>query len=302
MRTSGRIDPASTATRIVLFSDPDTLREAAPEWAQTRAAIRALEDRRVAVVLWGNETRSQMEVIQRDLNLHHPFISETGAGLFVPHGYFREPLVKGRVAQSYRVAQNYLVVDFGKPYHQVAEALHEVARRVGIDVIAFSGMSIQDVAQTCGLSLSQARLAKLREYDEPFRLFDPEPSIHSRMCSGLRRLGLRCFTHETFHHATGVADRTHSLRLLASLYRQAFEGQVLTVGLAKTRSEACLLQGVDIPVIVQGDSTDATRLGRKVPTARFTDAAGPRGWSDAILQLIDDHATVTHSDHSERSR
>jgi mannosyl-3-phosphoglycerate phosphatase len=291
--TSGGIDPA---TRIVLFSDPDTLREGNPGLVQTRAAIRALEDRQVAVVLWGDETRSQMEVIQRDLNLHHPFISETGAGLFVPHGYFPEPLVKGRVTQ------NYLVVDFGKPYHQVAEALHEVARRVGTDVIAFSDMSIQDVAQTCELSLSQARLAKLREYDEPFSLRDPEPAVYSRMCSGLRRLGLRCFTHETFHHATGVVDKTHSLRLLASLYRHAFDGQVLTVGLAKTRSEACLLQGVDIPVIVQADPADAARLERKVPTARLTDAADPQHWSDAVLHLIDHHATVTRSDHHRRSR
>ena len=224
---SRRIRHGSTATRVVLFSDPDTLRDqGGPGWAPMRAAIRAFEDRGVAVVLWGNETRSQMEVIQRDLDLRHPFISETGAGLFVPHGYFRDQLVDGRVVP------NYQVVDFGKPYHHVAEALHEVARSVGTNVIAFSDMSIQEVAQKCELSLSQARLAKLREYDEPFRMTDSDPAIYSRLCSGLRRHGLRCFTHETFHHATGVADKTRSLRLVASLYRRAFDGQVLTVGLA----------------------------------------------------------------------
>jgi mannosyl-3-phosphoglycerate phosphatase len=237
-----------------------------------------------------------MEVIQRDLELHHPFISETGAGLFVPHGYFRDQLVDGRVVP------NYQVVDFGKPYHHVAEALHEVARSVGTNVIAFSDMSIQEVAQKCELSLSQARLAKLREYDEPFRMTDSDPAIYSRLCSGLRRHGLRCFTHETFHHATGVADKTRSLRLLASLYRRAFDGQVLTVGLAKTRSETCLLRGVDIPIVVQGQPSDAARLGRKVPTARFTDAGGLQGWCDAILQLIDGHPTQIDNDDSKRSR
>ena len=269
------------ATRIVLFSDPDTLREEGTQgWAQTRTAIRALEDQGVAVVLWGNETRSQIEVIQRDLDLHHPFISETGAGLFVPHGYFRDRLVGGRVGPNYRI------VDFGKPYHQVAEALHEVARKVGTDIIAFSDMSIHDVAQNCDLSLSQARLAKLREYDEPFRVIDSDPTIYSRVCSGLRRLDLRCFTHEAFHHATGVTSKTQSLRLLASFYRQASDGHVLTVGLAKARSETCLLQCVDVPVVVHGNIADAARLGRKVPTARFVNAAGPQGWSEAILQLI----------------
>jgi mannosyl-3-phosphoglycerate phosphatase len=279
---SGRVESQSTATRIVLFSDPDTLRpDGVPGWAATRAAIRALEDRGVAVVLWGNETRSQMELIQRHLDIHHPFISETGGGLFVPHGYFPDRLVGGRVASNYRV------VDFGKPYYIVAEALHEVARKVGVDLIGFSDMSIQDVAQDCGLSLSQARLAKLREYDEPFRMLDSEPATYSRICSAVRRLCFRCFTHEGFHHATGVAGKTHSLRLLASLYRQASNGQVLTVGLAKARSETSLLQAVDIPVVVQSNTADAARLGRKVPTARFTNTDGPQDWSEAIVQLID---------------
>jgi mannosyl-3-phosphoglycerate phosphatase len=281
-RRSGSTEPGSAATRIVLFSDPDTLRdEGTTGWAQTRTAIQALEDQGVAVVLWGNETRSQMEVIQRDLDLHHPFISETGAGLFVPHGYFRDRLVGGRVGPNYRI------VDFGKPYDQVVEALHDVARKVGTNIIAFSDMSIHDVAQSCDLSLSQARLAKLREYDEPFRVIDSEPATYSRLCSSLRRLDLRCFTHETFHHATGVTSKTQSLRLLASLYRHASsDAHVLTIGLAKARSESALLQCVDVPVVVQGDTAGCSRLGRKVPTARFANAAGPQGWCEAILQLI----------------
>ena len=146
-RGSGSTELESAATRIVLFSDPDTLREEGTQgWAQSRTAIRALEDQGVAVVLWGNETRAQMEVIQRDLDLNHPFISETGAGLFVPHGYFRDRQVGGRVGPNYRI------VDFGKPYYQVAEALHEVARKVGTNIIAFNDMSIHDVAQNCDWS------------------------------------------------------------------------------------------------------------------------------------------------------
>jgi mannosyl-3-phosphoglycerate phosphatase len=284
---SVRIEPGSTAPRIVLFGDPDTLRrESAAEWGATRDAIRALEERGVAVVLWGNETRSQMEVIQRDLDLHHPFVSETGAGLFVPNGYFDDQLVVGRVAPNYRV------VDFGKPYYQVAEALHEVARKVGVEIIAFSDMSIQEVAEHCNLSLSQARLAKMREYDEPFRMLDSEPATYSRVCGALRRLGLRCFTHETLHHTTGVADKAQGLRLLASLYRQAADGQVLTVGLAKARSETCLLQAVDVPVVVQSSAADAARLGRKVPTARFTSTDDPQSWCDAVLQLTNGHSSA----------
>jgi mannosyl-3-phosphoglycerate phosphatase len=276
------IESRFSAKRILLFSDPDTLRDVGSRgWAETRTLVSALEDEGIAVVLWGNETRSEMELIQSDLNLHHPFISESGGGLFVGHGYF---LDRPRIGRS---VQNYQVIDFGRPYYEVAGALREVARAVEIEITGFNDMSIEDVAQQCDLSLSQARLAKLREYDEPFRIVDSGPATYSRICSALRRVGLRCFPHELFHHATGVADKTQSVRTLGSLYREAHHGPVLTVGLAKEPSETDLLQAVDIPVVVQGGAVDGPRLSRKIPTARFVSADGPRGWCEAIVRLVD---------------
>jgi mannosyl-3-phosphoglycerate phosphatase len=267
----------------VLFTDPDTLRDGRHDWTATRDVVRELDDRGIAVVLWGNETRSEMELIQSDLHLQHPFISENGGGLFIPHGYFLDRLARGRDIQSYDV------LDFGRPYHEVATALHEVARRNECQVMGFNVMSIEDVARECGMSLAQARLAKLREYDEPFRLADSEPAIYSRVCSALRRFGYRCFTHERFHHATGVVDKTQSIRTLTSIYRKAHDGQVLTIGLARAPSETCLLQAVDIPLVVRCGDVDAARLAQKVPTARWIDA-GPRDWSEAILNAVDGRA------------
>jgi mannosyl-3-phosphoglycerate phosphatase len=269
-----------SSSRLVLFVDPDTLRDGRHDWTATTHVIRELEDRGIAVVLWGNETRSEMELIQGDLNLQHPFISENGGGLFVPHGYFVDRPAGGRDIQSYDV------LDFGKPYHEVAEALHEVARRHECPVVGFSIMSIEDVAREHGLSLAQARLAKLREYDEPFRVADSEPATYSRICSALRRFGYRCFTHERLHHATGVADKAQSIRTLTSLYRDAHDGHVVTIGVAKAPSESCLLHAVDIAIVVRSTDVDAARLAEKVPTARLIDAS-PRGWSEAILEVLD---------------
>jgi mannosyl-3-phosphoglycerate phosphatase len=268
--------------RIVLFSDPDTLRgERRCAWTSIRPFVTALEARGIAVVLWGNETRSEMERIQIDLHLRHPFISENGGGLFIRHGYFRDrPLAA-------RASQNYHVVDFGRPCHQVADALRDIAHKAGIDIVAFGNMSIQEVAQWCGLSLADARLAKLREYDEPFRIVDSSPAAYNRLCSGLRRLRLRCFTHEAFHHATGVVDKTDSLRVVTALYRDEHASPILTIGLGNAASEIGLLRTVDVPLLVQGGSPDEPRVARKVPNAEVVGAGGPEAWCDAILRLLD---------------
>ena len=277
-----RADPRSRPERIVLFSDADTLRTAtASASGAASGALRAFEDDGIVVVLCGNETRSELELIQSDLGLRHPFISENGGGLFIRHGYFRDPPRVGRDAPTYHV------VDFGKPYHLVADRLHQVARTLGVDLVGFSDLSIQDVARDLGLALHWARLAKLREYDEPFRLADADPTAFSRLCHALRRVGVRCFSHDGFHHATSVVDRAQSVQMVASLYRQECHGRVLTVGLAREPSETRLLRAVDIPVVVHESAVDVGRLGRKVPTANFVNAQTAQGWRDAILQLVE---------------
>jgi mannosyl-3-phosphoglycerate phosphatase len=268
------------ARRIVLFADPDILRGGRQaSLAETREALDGLADRGVAVVLWGNETRAEMELIQADLDVWHPFVSESGGGLFLPVGYFAEAPANARAFAGYDV------LDFGRPYAVVAAALHEVANKLRIGVHGFSGMSVQDVANDCRLSLAQARLATLREYDEPFRIVDANPAVQGRLFQGLRRAGFRCFTHEAHHHATGVTDKAESVRTLTSLYRRQSH-EVLTVGLARDPDELGLLQAVDVPVVILSDPANAARLLRKVPTARLVDNGSPRAWRKTIWDLV----------------
>ena len=109
--------------------------------------------------------------------------------------------------------------------------LRRTAETLAIDVRDFNGMSVQEVADECGLSLAEARLAQLREYGEPFRILASDPAVHSRLLNALRRAGLRCVSGGRFHHVSSGADMRRSVRTLTSLYRQRF-GDVLTVGVS----------------------------------------------------------------------
>ena len=60
----------------------------------------------------------------------------------------------------------------GRPYPEVVQALREVAAAERVTVVGFSDMTVGDVAEECGLPVLDAQLAKLREYDEPFRLLE----------------------------------------------------------------------------------------------------------------------------------
>jgi mannosyl-3-phosphoglycerate phosphatase len=266
----------SASRRIVVLADPDTFRSHSPSsLGAARDTLSALAGHGVAVVLWGKESRAELELIQHDLSVRDPFISENGGGLFLPSGYF------ARLPHDTRARAGYDVIDFGRPYHHVADLLHEVADRVGVEVTSFRDLSINQVAERFQVSLPQALRAKLREYDEPFRIASADPAVQSRLFTALRRAGLRCFAQGHYHHATSVADKAESIRTLTALYRQTWT-EVVTVGLASDPVETCMLEAVDIPIVIRSKSIDAPRLLSQVPTARFVDSNDCCGWSEFI--------------------
>jgi mannosyl-3-phosphoglycerate phosphatase len=266
----------SDSRRIVVFADPETVRNhSAPSFSATRDTLSALADYGVVVVFWGSEARADLELLQQDLAVQHPFISENGGGLFLPRGYF------ALLPNHARVTAGYDVIDFGRPYDHVANLLHEVADRLRVRVTSFRDLSINQIAEQLQLSLPQALRAKLREYDEPFRVARADPAVQRCLFTALRRAGLRCFAQGHFHHATTVADKAESIRTLTALYRQAGT-EVITIGLARDPVDTCMLQAVDIPIVICSKSIDVRRLLSEVPTARFVDSNERCGWTELI--------------------
>jgi predicted mannosyl-3-phosphoglycerate phosphatase (HAD superfamily) len=82
-----------------------------------------------------------------------------------------------------------------------------------------------------------------------------------------------------------VPEAGHGIRLLMSLYRLCSE-DVVIVALADTKHDRVLLHEADVPVIVRNDGADQQALLRDMPSAYLTTAAGPAGWSEAILGSV----------------
>ena len=213
--------------------------------------------------------------------LGHPFVSESGGGLFVPVGYFPDTPANARAFVEYDV------LEFGRRHAVVAAALHEVANRLRIGVTGFSDMSVDEVATACRLSLAQARLAMLREYDEPFRIADTSPAVQGRLFQGLRRAGFRCFTHEGYQHVD---------------WRRGQEGQCSSSHVAVSPSAATCIDGRSCegprrawsaaggryPGRHPGSySASVARLLRQVSTARLANDCSPGAWGQALRDVVD---------------
>ena len=280
--------PMNNENRLVVFTDLDgcLLDHDTYSFAPAAEALAVLAAQEIPLVLCSSKTRAEIEMLQQDLGIAHPFLNENGGALFLPRGYFQFPIRESRAMAGYDV------LEFGLPYYRVVESLHRVVRELEIPVVGFSDMTTEEVAKDFKLSLMEARLAKLREYDEPFRILDPSPAARSRLFKALHRAGLRCTRGGRYNHLTGVTDKGLGVRTLKSLYERAW-GKIVAVGLGDAHNDLSLLQEADIPIVVQNPASDATnRLLRKVPTARLTSAPGPRGWNEAILEVVKRHPVL----------
>ena len=191
----------------------------------------------ITLVLSSSMTRAELEMCQQDLGIRQPFICESGAAVLVPHDYFPFDVPCDRELTGYHL------VEFGVPYSEVVAVLHRVTMRLGVPVVGFSDLSVEQVASQCGLSLSHARLAKLREYNEPFRLVDAAPDARSRLRKALHAARLACTYHAPFDHVGAQVDKEAAVRLLTGLYRRLF-GTLLTIGPSSPPNVAAPLRSV----------------------------------------------------------
>lgn len=94
--TPGRDDQSflasSAMTAIVVFTTVDgVLRHPLTgSFAEAEESLQLLSARGVPVVLMSHGDAASVQELQRELDLRYPFISEGGAALYIPRGYFEE--------------------------------------------------------------------------------------------------------------------------------------------------------------------------------------------------------------------
>ena len=266
---------------IVIFTDLDgTLLDSTTSSAQAVAdALHVLSRAHVPLVFCSSKTRAEIQLIQQELHVHHPFIAENGGALYVPEGYFEFDIPYGRSPIA-----GYTVIQFGRSYGDVVEGLDRASRRSGVPVLGFNEMSVEDVARECGLPLLSARLAKLREYSEPFRIVSSAPRMRLRLQQALNADGVGCSTGSLFDVAGFHKDQGLPVRMLTTLYRRAF-GHSQTVGLGDAIDDLPLLRRVDLPVVVDGSPSSAELLA-SVPRAVPTRTSGPAGWAEHVTEIV----------------
>ncbi|HET8721342.1 MAG TPA: HAD hydrolase family protein, partial [Nitrospira sp.] len=159
--------------QYVVFVDLDgTLLDTdAASWEAAAPAVEALRNHGIPVILVSSKTRAEVESLRREIQHQDPFIVENGAAVFIPHRLFSFPLERVRAKASYEV------IELGMPYHMLRDVLKQIEDAVETPLHGFGDLSVDDIMELTGLSRSDAALAQMREYGEPFVLEGPHTLV-----------------------------------------------------------------------------------------------------------------------------
>jgi glycerate 2-kinase len=247
-----------------------------PETYSFDAALPAIRHTRIhniPLILCSSKTRAEIEACRKLLGNDHPFISENGGGIFIPRGYFAAPIEGEEI-------DGYTVIVLGTPYQEVRRQFIELRERLGIAVRGFGDMTPDEVAQLTGLSREAALLAMQREFDEPF-VFDE--ALDERFLQEIEAAGLR-WTQGRIFHIMGRHHKGRAIGILKELYQRQY-GAVSSIGLGDSLNDLPMLTVVDQPVLVRHEDGSYDRR-IEIPYLMKTQAPGPAGWNETVLQLL----------------
>lgn len=277
---------AKKKKRILIFTDLDgTLLD--PQDYSFEKALPALErirQREIPLILCSSKTRAESELYQRKLKVSDPFISENGGAIFIPLGYF--PGIPAGLKQE----EKYLVLELGTSYNRIRESLSGVFGELSVEPVGFGDLEAEEIASLLNLSQAEATLAKKREYDEPFYLPETFEQENIKLLQAeFKADGLALTAGGKLFHLHGDHDKGKAAARLIRIFKANRADELLTVGLGDSLNDLPLLETVDTPVLIRKEDGSYQQEILDKLKVHKTSEKGPRGWNQAVLDLMEEH-------------
>lgn len=263
---------------LIIFTDLDgTLLDSNYSFKKAMPALELIKKKNIPLILCSSKTKTEIEYYRKKLKNTHPFISENGGGIFIPKGYF-----KGRRQKPEARIQNkgkYHIIRLGVSYSDLRKSLDEL-RSEGFDVKGFGDMSIKEIAELTGLKTLEVKMAKKRDFGEPFIFKGSKVSI-KKLQQRIKSKGFN-FTQGKFLYIMGKNDKGRAVEILKKLYARQ-NRKIITVALGDSPNDIKMLKKVNYPIVVQKHDGSYDKKIKKLIKA---DGIGPKGWNRAVIKLL----------------
>jgi mannosyl-3-phosphoglycerate phosphatase len=237
---------------------------------KAKNALNLIKKSKVPLIFCTSKTRVEIEFWREKIGNVDPFISENGGGIFIPKNYFSFEF-------PYDIKhKNYFVIKLGTEYNKLVEILDLLKQKY--EIISFSDMAIEEVAKDANLELLQAKLAKKREFDLPFKILNKkqEKDIQNE----IKKHGLNYTVGGRYYHLLGNNNKGEAIKILSDLFRRKY-GDIKTIAIGDSENDFQMLEVVNEGFLVM--KKDGSYTSNKYKKAK---GVGPEGWNDVILREV----------------
>lgn len=224
----------------VIFTDLDgtLLNKNTYSFKAAEHALEIIDNQEIPLIYVSSKTRAEIEKIRKKTNNNHPFISENGGGIYIPIGYFsKSPKLKKYKPNK---ENNYNIITLGKSHEKIIEVLNKIKRK--IPLTSFYEMTPSELAKDSDLTINQAKLAKKREYDEPFNLTDKHDE--KKIIRLIKKHKLHFTKGGRHYHILGNNDKGKAVKILIELLKKKY-GSIETIAFGDAKNDKPMLEVVD---------------------------------------------------------
>jgi len=139
-------------------------------------------------------------------------------------------------------------------------------------------MSPKEVSKDSNLPITKAKLAKKRDYDEPFKILNKKDE--NKVLKIIKQNKLKCIKGGRYYHLIGNNNKGKAVNILKKLFKKQFKN-MKTYAFGDSKNDFDMLNVVDEPYLVQ--KPDKSYTSKKYKKAK---GIGPQGWNKTILKII----------------
>jgi len=269
----------------VIFTDLDgsLLDHYTYSFSAARPLLGKLESMSVPVIPVTSKTFAEVSKLRDTMKNSHPFITENGAAVFIPRGYFKKK------PKDFSVEGNFWVLRNCQPRAFWLGLLWEKAADFADEYESFTTIvkkdGVEGLAQLTGLSTLQASLSHQREHSEPIRWIGSERRKKA-FIKTLSETGAKLLQGGRFLSLGGQANKGTALLQLQDIFKANFSSSnICSLAIGDSNNDIDMLEVASSALIIKSTNHKAPCVSRAGNTF-LSDKPGPKGWVEGVSKWL----------------
>ena len=249
----------------LIFTDLDgtLLDHKTYSFKDAREMLTYLKSNKIPLIIITSKTKQEILKLRNELEISYPFIVENGAGIFIP------------------TKNDFKQINMGKTYLEILSFYNQYKEEYKMK--GFFDMTIEEVSLLTGLKYEDAKLAKKRDFCEPF-IIEDESKINT-LKSLAKKEGFDIVKGGRFYHLISLdQDKANALLKLQNIYEENESIKYTTIALGDGDNDKTMLENSDISVLIK--KFDGSFIDFEKKDLIKTDEIGPKGWNEALKGIL----------------